>query len=838
MSDQRKTKLLLVGWDAADWTVLRPLLSSGKMPTLASLMSRGFHGRIASLQPMYSPLLWTSVATGFRAHDHGILNFVEVGPKDEIRAVRGGSRKKQTFWEILYEKGIHSNIIGWWPSHQAENTGGVQVSNFFQLSGDEKLEAMVDGCVAPEEKSSRYDELRVHVTEMTEEILAPFFIGDWDLKGDDPIVSAVAKIIANTASVHAAATEAMETESWDITAVYYDAIDHFKHLAMMYHPPKSDFISDEDFGKYRMIVEAGYRFHDMMLDRLLSLAGEEAHVLLLSDHGFTSGNERVKETPQIPGGPAAEHHPFGVLVGSGPQWKSQKVHGHSLLDICPAILHLFDAPVDERMSGTVPSYWWKSNRPIRFTSYADSKVKITEDSKSERRLLQDLETLGYIDLPKDNREAVRQVQGDSRYNEISSLLDGGHWHAAGERSAALCYDYPDEARYAYQNLGIQWIINPPEFESNLLEVTGRFPSLTGHYFLGAHAARQGFYNQALEHFEKLRDSAQLSPAWMSVAGKIMLKAGLEKACIDWLLPIHDQYERWAEPAFILAEAYNAIAEGEEEVSRALDYALEAVRRRYFYPEAHLLIARLAVKVGAREPADTAYQVYLQLVPDDESARIEHVRLLRSLGKNYEADLAESKTNQSPPVVIVSGWPRSGTSMMMRMLEFGGLEVYSDGVRNADSHNPNGYYESEEILRTATDKTWLKSASFKAAKVITPLLPHLPGNMRYLIIQMDRPLTDVIVSQEVMMGKDRREAERNFPFGKALQMQLEEEKIMRKMETWANTRVIKISYDECVHHPDRAASSLSRIIKSFMPEIDLNVERMTNVVDPKLNHHGS
>lgn len=836
-SSNAPRKLLVIGWDAADWSVLNPLLSSGKMPALASLMSRGFHGRLSSLQPMLSPLLWTSVATGVRAHEHGVLNFVEVSDDNTVRAVRGSSRRSKAFWEILHEAGYTSNVIGWWPSHPAEDSGGVQVSNFFQKSPDEGLEPLEPGCVYPPERSSDYEDLRVHVTEMTERILAPFFAGVDEIGGDDPIVSAVAKIIANTTSIHAAATEAMAKEEWDVTAVYYDAIDHFKHLAMAYYPPKSDFVSDDDYSKYKLVVEAGYRFHDMMLERLLDLAGESAHVLLLSDHGFASGRERRPDTPDIPGGPAAEHHPYGILVGAGPEWKKQRVHGHSLLDICPAILHLFEQPIGSRMTGAVPHYWWHKQRASRSMEYADRHERAFGKIGEEQQLLNDLDSLGYIDLPADEREAVKQISGDTLYNEIVSLIDGGHWAQAHEKSAALCYAYPMEARYAYQKLGLDWILDPPSFEDELLKITQKFPSLTGHFFLGMHALKQGFYEEALGHFRHLEKEGELSPAWISSVGKALIRSGRTEECIEWLLPIHDQFERWAEPSFILAQAYEQQAKDESELSRALDYALEAVRRRYFYPEAHLSIARLAVQIGAREPADTAYEVYLQLVPNDQAARMEHVSLLRSLGMNREADISEQKALQSPPIVIVSGWPRSGTSMMMQMLKKGGLAVYSDEKREADQHNPEGYFEAQQIMSTATDKSWVSSASYKAAKVITPLLPHLPGDKRYLILQMVRPLTDVITSQEVMMGKEVGQVKRQFPFGKAMQMQQEEQRIIDQIEGWGNVRLVKIDYDSCIHDPLRTAERVAQLISRFMPDSELDARAMASAVKPELNRQG-
>lgn len=103
-----KAKTLIIGWDAADWQVIDPLLEAGEMPTLKSLMSRGVRGNLATLQPVLSPLLWTSIATGKPAHEHGILGFVQAGNEpEEIIPVRADNRKAKAFWNLLNEADLN-----------------------------------------------------------------------------------------------------------------------------------------------------------------------------------------------------------------------------------------------------------------------------------------------------------------------------------------------------------------------------------------------------------------------------------------------------------------------------------------------------------------------------------------------------------------------------------------------------------------------------------------------------------------------------------------------------------------------------------------------------------
>ena len=122
--------MLLVGWDAADWKVIRPLMDAGKMPTVRRLVENGSAGQISTLHPPLSPMLWTSIATGKRPFKHGIHGFSEPTPDGRgVQPVSNLSRKSKAIWNILNQNQLRSVVIGWWPSHPAEPIHGVMVSD-------------------------------------------------------------------------------------------------------------------------------------------------------------------------------------------------------------------------------------------------------------------------------------------------------------------------------------------------------------------------------------------------------------------------------------------------------------------------------------------------------------------------------------------------------------------------------------------------------------------------------------------------------------------------------------------------------------------------------------
>ncbi len=107
-----------------------------------------------------------------------------------------------------------------------------------------------------------------------------------------------------------------------------------------------------------------------------------------------------------------------------------------------------------------------------------------------------------------------------------------------------------------------------------------------------------------------------------------------------------------------------------------------------------------------------------------------------------------------PIVVVSGLPRSGTSMMMQMLRAGGLPLMTDGIRGPDELNPEGYFELEAVkdLDTGFDLSWLDAARGKAVKVVSSLLVYLPERYNYRVILMQRPLREVIASQNALLAR--------------------------------------------------------------------------------------
>jgi LPS sulfotransferase NodH len=180
------------------------------------------------------------------------------------------------------------------------------------------------------------------------------------------------------------------------------------------------------------------------------------------------------------------------------------------------------------------------------------------------------------------------------------------------------------------------------------------------------------------------------------------------------------------------------------------------------------------------------------------------------------------------VTIVSGLPRSGTSMMMQLLDAGGIPALIDEVRAADEDNPKGYYEFEPVKKTREDASWLGRAGGKVVKMVYRLLYDLPEDHSYRVIFMRRKLEEVITSQNVMLERQKKEGgglsdERLLKVFRA-----EIDKSNKWLAEQPNFKVLYVNYNEMLADP---APQIARI-NEFLGG-DLDTRAMMRIVDPAL-----
>lgn len=185
-------------------------------------------------------------------------------------------------------------------------------------------------------------------------------------------------------------------------------------------------------------------------------------------------------------------------------------------------------------------------------------------------------------------------------------------------------------------------------------------------------------------------------------------------------------------------------------------------------------------------------------------------------------------NLHDPITIVSGLPRSGTSLMMQMLQAGGMLILSDQVRGADEDNPRGYLEFERVKKIKQDKSWLDEAEGKVVKMVHLLLYDLPSERQYRVIFMRRNLQEVLASQKRMLVRQGKSGAQmsDSQLMKAFEDQVS--KVLRWVREQPNFQLMEVVYHELVADPATHAHAVNQFLDGGLDET-----AMAQAVDPSL-----
>ncbi|MCI0585561.1 MAG: alkaline phosphatase family protein [Planctomycetes bacterium] len=382
-------RLLIVGWDGADWDVLDPMLAAGELPNLARLRSGGSWGRLRSIEPILSPVVWTSIATGVTPEKHGITWFMADTDRPGRRVpVTSTLRQRKAFWNVLSEAGVSVGVVGWWATYPAEVVRGFLLSDFvgyhgFGVTGrqvrvdlgkthppdlaSEVIEAIGDPARLGHEEIARFLRIPREEYEAVDRADSGKFAGS---------IRLFRTYLSTARGYSRAARDLGGRFRPEILAVYFELGDAASHLFARYRSPKMPRVSEEGCRLFGEAVAEVYREQDRLLGELLIGCGPETMVLLVSDHGFADGPERPDEGDEVEVGRAHLWHQIeGILVVSGPPFRPGcEIERASILDVFPTVLRALDLPVASDLDGQVllecfrPS-WIASHPPRRVATF-------------------------------------------------------------------------------------------------------------------------------------------------------------------------------------------------------------------------------------------------------------------------------------------------------------------------------------------------------------------------------------------------------------------------------------------------------------------------------------
>jgi tetratricopeptide (TPR) repeat protein len=420
-------RVLLIGLDGADWRTAEPLIAAGRMPNLARMVREGASGNLRSYDPMFSPLLWTTVATGKPPTEHGIADFlVKDATTGERRPITSDFRTVKALWNILGEFDRPSCWIGWWASFPAEAILGTIVTDSLAAAISRvgpTAAAAIPGVASPPEflrgeighlvgaaQISREEVARIIPVSEVEYRAALATIANPPKKDDktrvnDPAVF-VMRAIAQARTYHNIALAQLRA-GVPFVAVYYEAIDMMGHGFQHFLPPKMSFVSDADYQRFHDAVPNFYAWQDELLGELLREAGAHTVAMVLSDHGFRVGDDRPNFPPSTRGQPEEWHRDWGIVVVHGPGIEAIRLPPSSIFDIAPTLLYLAGLPLADDMPGRLLTGAFDptllhSRHPSRTKSYEivgtrfEHAAAAPADPEVMREMMANLKALGYV----------------------------------------------------------------------------------------------------------------------------------------------------------------------------------------------------------------------------------------------------------------------------------------------------------------------------------------------------------------------------------------------------------------------------------------------------------
>ena len=873
-------RLLLVGWDSADWKIIHPMIDRGELPALKSLIEGGISGNLATLEPQLSPMLWTSIASGKMAYHHGVAGFTEVDPASgRVLPVSAATRRCKMLWEMLGERGLKSHVVGWFATQGERDLNGCMVSNLHAHLKNVKPDqdpadwpAPPPGTYWPPELAADLDQLRVSPYEIDPDQIVRLFVPrapEVDQTKDQRL-SLLVERLAEAYSVQAAATWLMEHRGdWDFMAVYYRAIDEISHIFMPFHPPMMEGVPERDFEIYRGVVEMTYRAHDLMLQRLLDLAGPDTAVILVSDHGFHSDHLRPRYTPNVPAGITVWHRNQGIIVMNGEGFRRDAlIHGARLLDIAPSILHWFGLPVGQDMEGRVLEEAFSQSTPVatiptweKSGDRDQSRISLSQDES--QALLDQFVKLGYIDeIPADADLAAIETRRENSWNLARANLYGGRFEQALPLLEDCQFAFPERSDHAQLlarcQLALGLLDEADETAATALATAG---NRGGARLIQAYIAlEKREKHRALELLELVQAEDPEAPLllhYLSLAYLSLHRWTDAEATARKILA--------GDPANVQGHlALTRCHIHRNHLADAVESALDAIAHDFSNPRGHFLLGTAlfqsndwenaapalerAIQFGRGVDAAPAHRMLAAIANnagDLEASTRHHLqsRLLRREAKaGNEATLArlrlemagraatreatrrEQRARHFPgshilreplDFLLVSGLPRSGTSLMMQILAAGGIEPMTDGLRHADPDNPEGYFEWEEIKTLPRNPDIIERAYGKVTKVISALLPHLPPRHRYKIIFMTRPANQIARSQEVMIRN--RGSQTGDRESMEATLRAHAEQTLSRLRAMPNIELLEIPYPDLVAHPETWLEQLARFLPGhFQP----------------------
>jgi predicted AlkP superfamily phosphohydrolase/phosphomutase len=389
-------RVVLIGVDAATWDVMRPLMAAGDLPNFRGLVERGWSGVLRSMEPMVSPALWTTIASGHPPSVHGISGFLAPTQDGASAPVTSNLRRVETLWTIATRAGRTVNVIGWFVTWPAEPINGVMVSD--RIGPQRENDPYLGGADVSTEHPG-VTPISFMPTAMSLIVRPEDFPSPAERKFHEEF-----RIYPVDATRTAIAEYALSEMPADLTMIYLWGVDPTQHWFWKYHDPAHWIglpIPKEEMERIGDPVSKYYRDTDEFLGRILAKLRPSDTIIVVSDHGAGPVTKYDPKKANVSG----DHRIDGIIIAAGPPIR----HGTAaeppgLLDLTPSVLYLLGLPAGRDMPGRVITEmltpeWMRAHPERRVATWergngpADRWPIVT---KGDQHIKEKLRSLGYL----------------------------------------------------------------------------------------------------------------------------------------------------------------------------------------------------------------------------------------------------------------------------------------------------------------------------------------------------------------------------------------------------------------------------------------------------------
>lgn len=464
----------IIGMDGLDWRIVRQMMGNGELKNIKKVIDSGVSAEMQTLEPMLSPAIWTTMATGVLPETHGITWFMVKDAAGNMIPVTSAQRRVKAIWNIVSEENRTIDLVGWWGTWPAERVRGRIISDhmgfhIFTIQSD-KVETEV-GNTYPEKLSAEISSMKIdpfkiplseikrfmQITDMEYSVSVdmkalcqrPEYKECLYCKGESKIpfchfnpLHHFLRALATLETFEAMSLHLIKNKQPDLFMVYFEWVDTVSHQYLKFAPPRMDWVSDEQYSKYHDVIRQTYIRQDEALGKFMAALSPNTNIMIMSDHGFKIGDERLSEAKvtAVANAHLWHHSPaFFAMCGPDIRKGGKKINAR-VQDITPTALALMALPVPEYMIGKVladgiePSFFQKY--PIRRI-----KVEMLEKKKDDQvaasgqasgsnidpQIKEHLKALGYIgdvDETGLDMNRVSLLLGKGRFDEAAETLEG------------------------------------------------------------------------------------------------------------------------------------------------------------------------------------------------------------------------------------------------------------------------------------------------------------------------------------------------------------------------------------------------------------------------------